>query len=255
MCDINIRHIFWADNVLAPGTVRRRFQLLLIKPSRYDDDGYVIQWLRSSIPSNSLAALYGLAADAEARRVLGSDVAIDIQVLDEVNTRVKVESLLALLRQHGSFGLVGLVGVQSNQFPRALDLARSLRAAGVPVVIGGFHVSGCLAMLPQMPRDLQEALDLGISLFAGEAEDGRLDTVLRDAAFGRLKPIYNHIDDLPNITGTPAPYLPAETVRAQSSTMPASTPGAAVRSSARSAPSSMCRAASPGAAPPMMSNP
>jgi hypothetical protein len=39
----------------------RRFCLLLIKPSHYDDDGYVIQWLRSTIPSNSLAALYGLA--------------------------------------------------------------------------------------------------------------------------------------------------------------------------------------------------
>jgi len=39
--------------VLAP-THRepRRFQLVLIKPSHYDADGYVIQWVRSSIPSN-----------------------------------------------------------------------------------------------------------------------------------------------------------------------------------------------------------
>jgi hypothetical protein len=44
----------------------------------------------------------------------------------------------------------GLVGVQSNQFPRALDIARPLRAAGLQVAIGGFHVSGCLAMLPEM---------------------------------------------------------------------------------------------------------
>ena len=35
----------------------RRFQLILIKPSHYDDDGYVIQWFRSVMPSNSLAAL------------------------------------------------------------------------------------------------------------------------------------------------------------------------------------------------------
>ena len=45
--------------------------------------------------------------------------------------------------------MVGFVGVQSNQFPRAMDCARTLRAAGVPVVIGGFHVSGCLSMLPE----------------------------------------------------------------------------------------------------------
>ena len=39
---------------------KRRFQLVLIKPSHYDDEGYVIQWLRSVVPSNSLGALYGL---------------------------------------------------------------------------------------------------------------------------------------------------------------------------------------------------
>jgi hypothetical protein len=191
---------------------QRRFQLVLIKPSRYDDDGYPVQWLRSSIPSNSLAAVYGLAADAAERQVLGPDVAIDISVIDETNTRVKVDKLIDLFRRHVGFGLVGFVGVQSNQFPRTLDLARPLRAANIPVAVGGFHVSGCLAMLPEMPPDLKAALDIGISLFAGEAEDGRLDAVLCDAAAGALKPIYNFISDLPNIAGTPAPYLPTSTL-------------------------------------------
>ena len=44
--------------------------------------------------------------------------------------------------------------------------------------------------------DLKEALDMGITLYAGEAE-GRMDDVLRDAAAGALKPIYNYINDLP----------------------------------------------------------
>jgi hypothetical protein len=30
--------------------VDRRFHVELIKPSHYDDDGYLIQWRRSSIP-------------------------------------------------------------------------------------------------------------------------------------------------------------------------------------------------------------
>ena len=38
----------------------RILHLILIKPTHYDDDGYPIQWLRSAIPSNTLAALYGL---------------------------------------------------------------------------------------------------------------------------------------------------------------------------------------------------
>src|ERR1700761_8268847 len=51
----------------------KTFRLALIKPSHYDDDGYVIQWFRSSMPSNSLAAVYGLAVDCAARHVLGED--------------------------------------------------------------------------------------------------------------------------------------------------------------------------------------
>ncbi len=38
-------------------SARNNFRLVLIKPSHYDDEGYVIQWLRSAIPSNTLAAL------------------------------------------------------------------------------------------------------------------------------------------------------------------------------------------------------
>src|SRR5580658_7524984 len=160
-----------------------RFALFLIKPSHYDDDGYVIQWARSAIPSNTLAVLHGLADDCRTRRVLGPDVAIEISVIDETNTRVRPERIARAIKAAGGRGMVGLVGVQSNQFPHAMDLARRFRAAGAQVAIGGFHVSGCLAMLPEMPADLKEAQALGVSLFAGEAE-GRLDQVLADAYAG-----------------------------------------------------------------------
>jgi Radical SAM superfamily len=191
----------------------RRFQLVLIKPSHYDADGYVVQWVRSSIPANSLACLYALAQDAAQRNVLGPDVAIDISAFDETNTRIRTNSIIDQFKRHDGFGMVGLVGVQSNQFPRALDIARPLRAAGIPVVIGGFHVSGCLAMLPGIQPDLQQALDLGISLFAGEGEDRRLDQVMQDAANGTLSPIYNHMNDLPALEGAPTPFLPPQVLR------------------------------------------
>ena len=189
------------------GVAERRFQLILIKPSHYDDDGYVIRWWRAMIPSNSLAAVYGIAADCAERQVLGPDVAIDIAVIDETNTHIDVPALLAGLRRHGNFGLVALVGVQSNQYPRALDIARPFREAGVQVAMGGFHVSGCLSMLDGHAVDLDACRDMGISMFAGEAE-GRLDMVLRDAAAGRLAPLYDFMKDLPGIEGTPVPFLP-----------------------------------------------
>lgn len=198
--------------MLAPTIAAKRcFQLVLIKPSHYDDDGYVVQWRRSSIPSNSLACVYALTADAAARGALGSDVDIELTAVDETNTRIKPTEIIDLIRRNDGFGMVGLVGVQSNQYPRALDIARPLRAAGVPVVIGGFHVSGLLAMLPGAQTDLKDALDLGCSLFAGEAE-GRIDRVLQDAAARTLKPIYNFMDDLPGLEAAPAPYLPRDTI-------------------------------------------
>jgi radical SAM superfamily enzyme YgiQ (UPF0313 family) len=189
---------------------RRRFLLFLIKPSHYDDDGYVIQWIRSALPSNSLACLYGIANDAAEKGALGDDVDIEIFALDETNTRIRPDRIARQIKEAGG-GLVGFAGVQSNQFPRVMDLARPLRAAGVPVCIGGFHVSGCLAMLPETPDSLKEALDLGISLFAGEAE-GRFTDVLRDAARGEMKPIYNYLDNLPGLEGATAPMLPRERV-------------------------------------------
>src|SRR6185312_11508304 len=192
---------------------QRRFQLILIKPSHYDADGYVIQWVRSSIPSNSLACVYALAMDAAERNVLGDDVAIDIAATDETNTRVKIKDIVAQLKKHDNFGMVGLVGVQSNQFPRALDIARALREAGIQVSIGGFHVSGCIAMLKETQADLKTALDMGCSLFAGEAEEGRFDVVLRDAAAGGLKPIYDYMAELPGLEATPTPFLPPHNLR------------------------------------------
>ena len=191
--------------------MRRRFALFLIKPSHYDDDGYVIQWWCSPIPSNTLGVLHGLAQDCADRRVLGPDVDIDIEAIDETNTRVRPGRIADRIRAAGS-GMVMLVGVQSNQFPRALDIAAPLRARGVAVAIGGFHVSGVTAMLGGVDRDLDRARAMGVSLFAGEAE-GRLERVLRDAAAGALPPLYDYLDDLPSLAGAPLPLLPRRVAR------------------------------------------
>ena len=112
---------------------------------------------------------------------------LDIEAIDETNTRVDIAGIIKRIEQQGGFGLVALVGVQSNQYPRALDIARPLRAAGIPVAIGGFHVSGCLSMLDGHAIELDTCREMGIAIFAGEAE-GRLDLVLRDAAANKLAP-------------------------------------------------------------------
>ena len=191
----------------------------MIKPTHYDDDGYPIQWFRSAIPSNTLACLNSLAEDARRREILGGGIDICLHTYDETNRRVHPDRIIRMIRRQGGKALIGLVGVQSNQFPRAVDLAKPFLAAGLPVCIGGFHISGCIAMLPEMPQDMREAQALGISFFAGEAEEGRLDQVLRDAWNGSLAPLYNYMDHLPSLAGEPPPMLPHQHVRRTSGTM------------------------------------
>ena len=195
------------------------FHFVMIKPSHYDDDGYPIQWIRSAIPSNTLACLNGLAEDAQRREVLGAGVTIQLHTYDETNRRVRPDRIIRDISRAGGRALIALVGVQSNQFHRAVDLARPFLAAGLPVAIGGFHISGCLAMLPEMPPEMVAAQALGITFFAGEAEEGRLDEVLRDAWDGRLAPLYNHMDDLPSLQGEPPPILPRQHVRRTSGSL------------------------------------
>jgi len=191
---------------------KKTFKLVLIKPSHYDDDGYVIQWVRSSIPANSLAVLNGLTLDCNERQVLGPDVDFDITILDETNIRIRPEKIARMIDQADG-GMVGFVGVQSNQFPRTMDLTREFRNRGIQVCIGGFHVSGCIAMLPELTPELKEAQALGASLFAGEAEEQRLDEVFQDAMAGQLKPLYNHMGDMPCMEAAPVPILPAFNTR------------------------------------------
>jgi Radical SAM superfamily len=197
----------------AAGTVKSDiFHFVMIKPTHYDDDGYPIQWLRSAIPSNTLACLNALAEDASRRDVLGAGTELRLDTYDETNRRVRPEQIIRKIRRDGGRALIGLVGVQSNQFPRAVELARPFLDAGLPVCIGGFHVSGCISMLPELPPDIKAAQAMGISFFAGEAEEFRLDQVLRDAWAGKLAPLYNFMSDLPQLAGEPAPFLPRKHV-------------------------------------------
>jgi Radical SAM superfamily len=189
------------------------FHFVMIKPSRYDDDGYPIQWIRSAIPSNTLACVNALADDARRRAVLGPKVEIRLHIYDETNRRVRPDRIIRMIRKNGGRALIGFIGVQSNQFPRTVDLARPFLAAGLPVCVGGFHVSGCIAMLPELPSDIKAAKEMGISFFAGECEERRLDEVLQDAWNGTLKPLYNHLNKLPGLTGEPPPFLPRKHVK------------------------------------------
>ena len=47
------------------------------------------------MPANSLASVYGLLDDCARRQILGPDTDIDIVAIDETNTRVRVDRIIA----------------------------------------------------------------------------------------------------------------------------------------------------------------
>src|SRR5512132_1663094 len=101
-----------------------RFRIVLIKPSKYDDDGYLIRFWKGVLPSNTLNVLHGLTEDVSERRLFG-DLKIKVETFDETAEKVPVRKIIRWSQGRGTKLLVCLVGVQTNQFPRAVDLARS----------------------------------------------------------------------------------------------------------------------------------
>jgi len=182
----------------------RKLVLYLIKPSKYDDDGYVIRHWVGVVPSNTLATLRALTEDVRRRRALGA-VEIEIHQLDETVQRIPLERISRAARPPHTKVTVMLVGVQTNQFPRAADLAREFRRAGVDVWIGGFHVSGMLAMSPGVSPEIQELIDLGVTVVAGEVE-GRWEALLRDIVEGTAQRLYDFLKEPPVMVDAPLPH-------------------------------------------------
>lgn len=202
--------IFWA---VLQG--KKILNIILIKPSKYDDEtGFVLQDWRGVLPSNTLATIYSLIKDIQDNWRLGANVRIVIRVYDEAVQRVRPSQISRLCQLFPAKSLAMLVGVQTNQFVRATDLALAFQKRRIQTIIGGFHVSGVLAKFPQngeainkqafQKLGIEKLKSHGISLFAGEAE-GRMLNLLQDFMAGKLKSIYNYLHQPPDLKNEPIP--------------------------------------------------
>jgi radical SAM superfamily enzyme YgiQ (UPF0313 family) len=192
----------------------KKFRIVLIKPSKYDDDGYVIRFWKGVLPSNTLNVLHGLTEEVKSSRIFG-DLRLEILTFDETAEKLPVKKIIGWSRHPSTKLVVGLVGVQTNQFPRAFELARQFRAAGIDVIIGGFHTSGTINMLSDQEPDIQALVEESISIVSGEVEDNWAE-ILADALHGRLKPIYSFAQDLQNLVdigNAPLPRISPKTMR------------------------------------------
>jgi hypothetical protein len=177
----------------------------LIRPTNYTDDGYPIKTRIGVIRSNTLTQVGTLVQDLVNVPFL-QGISLNIRKIDEAIEWIPVKEIVRDAKRSGVRSIVMLVGVQSNQYPRALDIASKFRAHEIPVLIGGFHVSGMLAMIG-VTADLRTAMSMGITLVAGEVEGGRLSAIVEDVLRGKAQPLYNLLTPTPSLLNVPIPHI------------------------------------------------
>jgi hypothetical protein len=153
--------------------VAATLRVVVLKPSKYTTDGFVERFRWGFMPNSTVPYLRSMTPDAV------GGLPVDVHSIDEyVHTDLRYLSLLR--PESGGRTLVALIGVQSHQFHRALDLAAYASRNGCLVVIGGPHVMTC---------DTSMLHGSGVSFALAEAEL-IWDEILDDAAHGDLKPVY-----------------------------------------------------------------
>jgi len=149
-------------------------RVVLIKPSKYARDGAVDRYRVGYLPN---ATLYHIAS-LTPKTV--RDAPVEVHRIDEY-VHTDLDYLRLLEAEPGFTTLLALVGVQSHQFHRALDLAAYARAHGVKhCVIGGPHPMTC---------DTSMLQDTGVSFALAEAEL-IWEQIIDDALSGELRPVY-----------------------------------------------------------------
>jgi len=175
-----------AGSVMKPEPCRT-IRVYFIKPSRYDDDGYV-QYFRYGVqPNNTLTVLAALNEAFNRRYSAERNVYLETVIWDEICDGVisadTIKAISEKAREDGVELLIGLSGVQSNQYPRGRDLGLQFVSQGLPTIMGGFHVSG----YPDSCKFLNEC---GITTVVGEAENLWGD-IIEDFLRGDLKKSYS----------------------------------------------------------------
>lgn len=182
-----------------PGRIRLR--VYLVKPSKYDDDGRVLSFRFGVLPGHTLIVLAGLVdAWAASRPALDVETVLWDEVVDGAVGPGAVASVVARAARDGVLLAVGLVAVQTNQYPRARDIALQFRAARVPVLMGGFHVTS-------HAPSREFLASVGVTTVIGEAET-TLPALLDDLVGGRLQPSYRVADGIVARTGTATILVP-----------------------------------------------
>ena len=175
----------------------RTVRVYFIKPSKYDEQGFVLQYWKGVLPNNTLTALAALN-EVYNRLRASQNVFLETILWDEiVEGPISADTIQAIkekAKEDNVEVLIGLAGVQTNQYPRGRDLGLQFVAAGFTVLMGGFHVSG-------YPDSCKFLNSCGITTVVGEAESTWVQ-ILDDFLRGELQLYYSVTSGIRAKTGT-----------------------------------------------------
>jgi radical SAM superfamily enzyme YgiQ (UPF0313 family) len=166
----------------------------------------VLYFKKGVLPNNTLTVLAALNESYNHLRA-ADNVYVETVLWDEITDGpISTDTIRAIREKANEDGvevLIGLAGVQTNQYPRGRDLALQFVAAGFPVLFGGFHVSG-------WPESCRFLNNCRVTTVVGEAESTWVQ-ILDDYLRGELKLHYSVTSGIRAKTGNGEILVPSIT--------------------------------------------
>ena len=151
-------------------------KLLLINPSKYDENGCLMKFKYGTFPPLNLLILASLIKDYKQ---------VKVKIIDEFIEDIPFKE---------NFDLVGITTLFTSTFPRVIDISRRFRKKGIPVLLGGTHAT-CT---------YKDSIKYADSIVVGEAEytfPRLIDDFLTSKKIKKIykKESFVNLNDLPTI--------------------------------------------------------
>jgi radical SAM superfamily enzyme YgiQ (UPF0313 family) len=184
----------------------KKIVVWFVQPTNYRPDGTPRKWEKLILPSNAISQLWTLMP-AKIQAENGEEVLTEKHFLDDKAQPFDIDAIKRSMQGEDTKGVIMICGVQTNQWPRAYDLATLCVKNEIPVAVGGYHVRA------DLPVTKEQASNIGISLVIGEAEaetengEPLLEEIMHDVWSGNLKQEYRQAEH-PDISE----YEPAKVI-------------------------------------------
>lgn len=155
---------------------KAKLEVVIVKPSKYLPNGNTERYRLGFLPNITPHFIASMTPS----EIGGTKIKVIDPIDEYTNPNLKYLNLLKESNDSDTNRLIAFAGVQSHQFPRAMDLAALAVSRGAQAIIGGPHPMTC---------DTSEHHGKGVSFSLAEAELV-WPQILSDASEGQLQNAY-----------------------------------------------------------------